>query len=180
MDNIDKKMKRDKITFKDVVITLIIALSIAFISKQFFITTTVQGSSMESTLQNKERLILNVNAYKKEKPQYGDIIVFERDDLSQKYFIKRVIASEGDTLKIQDNKLYINNELIHEDYIKEEMLTDDLEVTIPEGKVFAMGDNRNNSVDSRSFIIGLVDVEDEIVGKAIFNLSKFEKMDGLN
>ena len=180
MFNIDKNLKRNNITLKDIVITIIIALSVLLVVKQFYITTTVKGQSMQSTLNNKEMLILDVNAYNKDKPKYKDIIVFERRDLSQRYFIKRVIGVEGDTLKIQNNKLFINNELIDEAYIKEDMVTEDLEVRIPKGKVFVMGDNRNNSIDSRSFVIGLVDVKDEIVGKAIFNLSKFKKVDGLN
>ena len=172
-----RKMERYKVNFKDIVVIIMITLAVTFVIKQFYMISTVDGYSMESTLYDKEMLILDVNAYDKEKPKYKDIIVFERRDLIQRYFIKRVIATEGDTLKIESNKLFINNELIDEYYIKEEMITEDLEVKIPKGKVFAMGDNRNNSMDSRSYIIGLVDVKQEIIGKAIFSLTELKKIE---
>jgi len=82
-----------------------------------------------------------------------------------------------DGIKIQNNKVYVNGEVLDEPYINEPMnKNENITVTIPEGYLFVMGDNRNNSLDSRSSEIGLIDVEKEVVGKAIFSLSSFSKI----
>ena len=114
--------------------------------------------------------------YKKGEAGKGEIVIIKRVDLSVKYLVKRIIAVEGDTLEIKDNELYLNNEVVNEPYIKEKMeSTDYNKITIPTGKVFVMGDNRNKSVDSRSSTIGLIDVKD-IEGKVIFKLPFFNKI----
>ena len=107
----------------------------------------------------------------------GDIIVIKKKVKDGDYIIKRVIGQGGDTIKIQNNKVYVNGEVLDEPYINEPMnKNENITVTIPEGYLFVMGDNRNNSLDSRSSEIGLIDVEKEVVGKAIFSLSSFSKI----
>ncbi|CCL32279.1 TPA: signal peptidase I [Clostridioides difficile] len=169
-----KKQVNEKFTFKDIIVTVILSVIAFLLISSVIRLTTVMGHSMSQTLYDGEKLIISKIAYNKEDPKYKDVVVIKRSDLNVKYIIKRVIAVEGDTLKIINNKLYINDKLIEENYINEKMQTSDLEIKIPKDKIFVMGDNRNNSIDSRSSIIGLIDQKD-IEGKVIFNLSQFKK-----
>lgn len=161
--------KITKKDMKDMIITIVVALTLSAMVLIFFRFTTIDGHSMDNTLYDGQRLILSMKSYAFGKtPEYKDIIVFERKDLSTRYLVKRVIGVAGDRVSIKNNQLYINNELINEDYIKEPMKeTDDMDIVVPEGKVFVMGDNRNHSIDSRKYIIGFVDIENEICGKVL-------------
>lgn len=164
--------KSEKITLRDLIKTIIVSGAIAGLFLMFFRIATVQGNSMDKTLSNGDKLLLSTTLYKLEKPKYKDIVVIRRDDLPVKCIVKRVIGVEGDKVRIKDNRLYINDELVQEDYINEEMHTDDLELTVPEGKVFVMGDNRNYSTDSRSKEVGLVDYKTEVYGKVISDIEQ--------
>lgn len=161
-------IKISKRYLKDLIITIMLGITLSIVILSFFRITTINGHSMDNTLYDGQRLILSMKSYSFGKtPEYKDVIVFERKDLSTRYLVKRVIGVAGDRVAIKDNQLYINNKLINEDYIKEPMNMDDLDIVVPEGKVFVMGDNRNNSIDSRKCIIGFVDIEDEICGKVL-------------
>lgn len=163
--------KNERITLRDLIKTIVVAGVISGLFLMFFRIATVQGNSMDKTLANGDKLVLSTTVYKMEKPKYKDIIVVKRDDLSVKYIVKRVIGVEGDNIRIKDDKLYINEELIQEDYVNEEMHTDDLEITVPEGKVFVMGDNRNYSTDSRGKEVGLIDCKSQIYGKVVCDMN---------
>ena len=171
------KKKKIKVFIKDSAIVLILSIIFAIVVGQFLRFSTVIGHSMDNTLYDEERLLVNKFVYKNNAPERGDIVIVERKDLSIQYLVKRVIAVEGDSLEIKDNVVYLNDEILEEDYILEEMITDDLEkITIQEGKIFVMGDNRNNSMDSRDKIIGTVDIEKEVFGKAVFSISEWKKI----
>lgn len=173
----EKKLKKGIRQILPLILVVILSLAISGLIVSFYRPSVVDGISMNNTLEDGDWLIIKNKPYKENVPEYKDIVVIERKDLSIRYIIKRVIGVPGDKIVIKDNKLYKNDALLEEDYIKEEMLTEDSELTVPEGKVFVMGDNRNNSLDSRSNIIGLVDIQSEILGKAVFNISQFEKIE---
>lgn len=148
---------------KVIVITLLITYFILF----FIQISRVQGSSMEPTYKEGNIVIVEKIFYKMGSPSNNDIIVVNAD-LANRHYIKRVVGVSGDHLEIKDGKLYRNDELVEEEYIKEPMLQTDMVIDIPEGKVFVMGDNRNNSSDSRQ--LGYYDIKDDIVGKVILKL----------
>ena len=153
---------------------VVIALVIAFVVIQFVRPTVVKESSMEPNLNNNNYIFISKMAYKVGDPEYGDIIVFksnlEMKDGSSKNLIKRVIGLPGDVIKVSENKVYRNGELLDEPYIKDQNnCPGEVEVTVPSGCVFAMGDNREVSIDSRNTEVGCVP-EFTIVGKAFFKL----------
>ncbi len=133
---------------------------------------TVDGNSMMNTLQDQDKLIISNFNY---TPQTGDIVVIYIEGQNKPY-IKRVIATEGQTVKIDFEKwqVYVDGELLEEDYVLRR--EGDMhyaafyngEFTVPEGQVYVMGDNRNDSTDSR--VLGCLD-EHNIIGRVIVRLA---------
>lgn len=157
---------------KVIVVSFIIALIITSMVKP----TVVIGESMNDTLHNKDLLLVNRLAYKGEKePQYKDIVIFKTKLENDKVLIKRVIGEPGDKIKIENGQVYRNGQLLKESYIGGQDTIGMIDTTVPEGKVFVMGDNRNNSLDSRFEEVGFVD-EDDIIGKIMFRIYPFEKI----
>lgn len=153
----------------DWVQSIIAALIICIVIFLFFIRVIdVSGDSMNPTLYNGEKMLVSGLFY---KPKQGDIVIFKTDDYDpDKALVKRVIATEGQVVNIDfDNGIvYVNDEPIEEDYIADlTRVKIDFRGpwTVPEGCVFVMGDNRNQSTDSRDKRIGNVD-EKEIIGRA--------------
>lgn len=144
----------------------IIAIWRAFGSMTF----TVSGESMMNTLHDKDRMIVTSFMY---EPKYGDIVVIPHTHAIPVPIIKRVIATAGQTLKIdfKKNKVYVDGNLLDEPYISSKTVFGDTLIPekIPEGFVFVMGDNRAHSTDSRFEEVGLVSVDD-ILGKAQFTI----------
>lgn len=152
-------------------------LFITVVMTFFFRVIVVEGNSMNRTLSNGDRVIITNFCY---TPQRGDIVVTDKNNYFKTPLIKRVIAIEGDTIKIDysTGDVYINGEILSEDYIKEKIAISDketLEITIPDGYVFLMGDNRNQSSDSRESVVGVIN-EKNIMGKAIFRIMPLEKI----
>ena len=161
-----EKFKKEAIEWIKIIAT---ALIFAFIITQFIRPTLVRGESMYPTLVENDYLIINRMAYKFNEPKKGDIIVFKtnllQEDGSPKDLVKRVIAVGGDHIKIEDSKVYVNDKLLDEPYIHDNYTEGNIDMVIPEGEVFAMGDNREKSLDSRYESVGLVD-NDEYNGKS--------------
>lgn len=116
-----------------------------------------------------DRLVADMRNHKSQKPQRGDIIIFEFPKDPSKDFIKRVIGAEGEKIEIVDNKIYINEKLLDDPWGHFTMPRSSIEdygpVRVPEDSLFVLGDNRDNSMDSRFF--GFINVE-KVKGKALY------------
>ncbi len=139
----------------------------------------VDGNSMEPTLHHQNRLFVYRLGY---EPDNGDIIVFKPRGDQNRYYIKRVIAVEGQTVDIKDGEVYVDGEKLHEEYISAKIMSDypgQYPKIVPEDCVFVLGDNRNASRDSRDETgVGMVE-EDSIVGKALFRVLPLSQLGGL-
>jgi len=159
--------------------TIVISVAIALVITMFIRPTLVKGHSMYPTLEPNNYLIINKIPYMLHKPERGDIVVFKShlkaDDGKEKDLIKRVIAVEGDHLEIKDGVTYVNGKKIKEDYINGDFTSGEVEIDVPEDKVFVMGDNRQNSLDSRDSRVGPVEI-DTIRGKVLVRLFPFNKI----
>lgn len=147
-----------------------------FVLTYFFRIVNVDGDSMKNTLIDNEKLIVTSCMY---TPADGDIVVISHGQHLDEPIVKRVIATQGQTLKIDFDKqeVYVDGKLIDEPYISSEIVQGDAKIPeiIPEGKVFVMGDNRAISNDSRYNQVGLIDVDD-IIGKAQFRILPVNKI----
>lgn len=144
-----------------VVAVIIAGFIITFIMQSF----VVEGSSMEPTLHDSQRLFVNKFIYRFTPPKYGDIVVFRYPLDPSRRYIKRVIGVPGDTINITQGKVYLNGNVLEEPYIREPVRRDWGPYKVPEGRLFVMGDNRNNSDDSRFADVGYLETK-YLVGKA--------------
>ncbi|MDQ0204201.1 signal peptidase I [Pectinatus haikarae] len=152
---------------KDWIISIAIAVVLALFIRHFIVELyLVDGPSMQPTLVNHERLVVNKFIYRLREPKRGEILIFQYPRDTSRDFIKRVIALPGDTIEIKDGHVFVNNELQNEPFILSQTRGDYPLTTIPEGHIFVMGDNRNNSEDSRFTDVGFVPFN-LIKGKAV-------------
>lgn len=147
----------------------VVAFIVAFILSNYVIVNArIPSASMKNTINEGDKVIGFRLSYMFSNPKRGDIVMFYAPDKENTIYIKRVIGVPGDRIVIQDNKLYINDELITENYIENPWTknkgTSEFDV-IPEDEYFMMGDNRDNSNDSR--VWGTVK-KSKIIAKAIF------------
>ena len=131
----------------------------------------VDGHSMVPTLQDGDRLLV-LNSMLYDDYKYGDIVVLRKDTFLEEPIVKRVIATEGQTVDIDfsSGSVYVDGVLLKEEYINELTFLEEgteFPLTVPEGSVFVMGDNRNHSSDSRDSRLGTVDTR-YVIGKAVF------------
>ena len=132
----------------------------------------VDGHSMLNTLQHGDRLLV-VNSMLYHDYKYGDIVILRKDGVfDDDPIVKRVISVEGQTVDIDfaEGIVYVDGEALEEDYIREPTYTaegTEFPLTVPEGSIFVMGDNRNGSSDSRDYRLGTVDTR-YVIGKAAF------------
>lgn len=155
---------------KEWVIAIEAAVILAVVLNMFIIVNAViPSASMESTIMTGDRIFGNRLAYINSDPQRGDIIIFKFPDDEKQLFIKRVIGLPGETVEMIDGKIYIDNSdtPLNEPYVMETPLGNYGPVTVPEGAYFVMGDNRNNSADSRYWDNTFV-YKEKILGRAVF------------
>ncbi|MDR3072476.1 MAG: signal peptidase I [Clostridiales Family XIII bacterium] len=153
---------------------VLIAITFSLLILLFIKPTVVREHSMENTLHPNDYVFVSKQAYRFGEMHRGDVVVFKSDlkseDGSTKNLIKRVIGLPGDSIEIYGGNVYLNGEKLKEDYIKDGVTNGVLEkVVVPEGRLFVMGDNRQQSKDSRDPEVGFVS-EKEVLGKAFFRL----------
>lgn len=158
-----------------------IAVIIAAIILAFFKPIIVQQESMHPNFYSGDYLITSRQSYRLlGEPQRGDVIVFRSslydENGKQKNLIKRIVGLPGETIEIKNGEVYINGELLQENYVAEQGLSGEMDaITVPEGRLFVMGDNRRVSQDSRSPAVGTISM-DSIVGKVIIRLYPFSEI----
>lgn len=182
MGELRKARKRKELM--EWIISLVIVLVVAFAVRNFvFGVVIVKGSSMEPTFEHNDVTVINKFSYLLGNPKQGDIVVCSYDKgTAEENIIKRVIGIPGDVIDIETGEDYeyivlVNGQAIAEPYLKENMeQSGDIEYpyTVPEGSYFVMGDNRNNSNDSRSKLIGAIP-KSNIAGKVAIRVMPFER-----
>lgn len=180
---VKSKNKKLKEAFSTVLYFLIVLLVTWFLITFVIQRTVVEQSSMETTLQSGDSLLVDKISYRFTEPKRFEIIIFPYK-LSEKktYYIKRVIGLPGETVRIDyDGNIYINGEVLEEDYGREVIQPNstwsakmDKGITLADDEYFVLGDNRNNSVDSRFDNVGAIK-RDEIIGRAILRIYPFNK-----
>ncbi|TDX51960.1 signal peptidase I [Orenia marismortui] len=149
---------------KEYLQSILIALVISFLIITFVVQAFyIPSGSMRPTLKPGDRIFANKFIYRFREPQRQEIIVFKYPVDPSRRFIKRLIGLPGDRVKIIEGRVYVNGKALEEDYTLEKSYSDFPEVKVPENHYFMLGDNRNNSEDSRFW--GFVPREN-IVGKA--------------
>ena len=166
------------------ILLIVITISASyFITTNVFVKTSVSGTSMEPTLKEGQVVIVNKLEYYIKSPKRNDVIVYKQSNKEHSYFeIKRVIGLPGETVKIKNGIVYINDEAIKEKVKTEAISNSGLAeegVKLDDNEYFVLGDNRNDSEDSRFAGIGNV-LKNEILGKAVATEKPFSLVDSLN
>jgi signal peptidase I len=159
------------------IISLLIAFSIALLLRLFvFEFISVSGPSMQPTLYSAEYVFMEKVTYWFREPEFGDVVICKFPDSTATY-VKRVIGVGGDEIEIKDGTLYINgtaDTTYFSGYIEDTMP----KTVVPDDSVFVMGDNRNQSMDSRFDTVGPLD-NDMVLGKALFIIWPLDQIRGL-
>lgn len=163
----DKKTLGIIYDFAEILMTAVLAITVVFAF--CFKTSVVNGDSMKDTLHNGDTVIISsIN----KTVNYGDVVVISQPNMLRKVLIKRVIGVGGQTVTFdsENKKVFVDGVELYEPYLPEKMVFSPSmtgSITVPEGMLFVMGDNRNDSTDSRDPIIGFID-ERYIVGKVLY------------
>jgi len=185
----DKVSKKPLITKLIINIFLWVAEIIAVIFLAYFIVhyaiekTDMIGASMETTLSNSNPIIINKFSYRFSDPKRFDVVVFKQSGKEHSYYnIKRIIGLPGETVLLKEDHIYIDGEVIEDIIIVEPMVNYGLakeEILLEENEYFVLGDNRNNSEDSRFASVGNI-LADDIIGKASIRFSPFNFINKIN
>lgn len=166
------------------IVDIIVIICIAFLTVTFFFdNTTITGHSMNDTLNHTDVMLVNKAVFKFRNPDRYDIVIFEPNigNVSD-YYIKRIIGLPGETVQIIDGKVYIDGKVLEDDVIKMEIYNAGNAaepITLGYNEYFVLGDNRNNSDDSRFSNVGLVK-SDSIIGMPWFVIYPFEDFGGID
>ena len=156
----------------------IIACAVLFVENVLIINARIPSASMESTINAGDLILGNRLSYIKKSPERGDIVIFYEPDGSGQLYIKRIVGLPGDTVSIQDGKIFVND-IQSDEYCPESAYTPSgmlqFPVLVPENSYFLLGDNRENSFDSRFWENTFLPKEN-IVGKAVFRYWPVWKM----
>ena len=177
-----KKPKTKKENIMEWIKDLLIAAIAALIILELLMPTIVRQHSMENTLNQNDYVFVSKRSYTwfGQEIKRGDIITFMSDletgDGQKKMLVKRVIGLPGESVEIKGGSVFINGVALEEDYTRDGYTEGEMsEVTVPEGHIFVLGDNRQNSTDSRSKSVEFVSI-DRIKGKVIFRLFPLNKI----
>ncbi|MBQ6967621.1 MAG: signal peptidase I [Lachnospiraceae bacterium] len=165
-----------KVVGYSIYILIILALALA-VKILVFQRTVVEGGSMESTLQDGDSLLVEKLSYRFSDPERFDIVVFPYTGEKGVYFVKRIIGLPGETVEIREGVLLIDSKVLPYRYNRDKIMNAGLvstEITLHENEYFVMGDNVNDSVDSRSPEVGNID-RDLIIGKVFLRVSPFDR-----
>ena len=179
-ETIEKRQEKNPVRE---VLSTILYLALVILAAYLIVTfvgqrTEVNGSSMENTLDNGDNLIVDKISYRLGSPKRFDIVVFPYPQNPSTYFIKRVIGLPGETVRIDSSgKIYINGQVLEENFGREVISNPGLAqepIKLGEDQYFVLGDNRNNSMDSRDSRVGLISGK-SMVGKAFLRIWPLKK-----
>ena len=157
-----KKILKEILSYSKLILFSLLAS--LFIKENVAACARIPTGSMEETVMAGSRVVINCMAYFFEEPQRGDIVSFYYPDDGVTVYLKRVMGLPGETIQGIDGYIYINDIKLAKDYTEEKIAEDFGPFTVPEGCYFMMGDNRNNSWDSRFWMQPFVE-KDKIMGK---------------
>ncbi|WP_446899803.1 signal peptidase I [Clostridium sp. LBM24168] len=164
--------------FTEYAFPIILAIGLAFICRSYvFARTDVIGPSMQPTFSDKDIVFMEKISTETGHINRGEIVVFNSHDENEDNYIKRVIGIPGDKIEIMSGKVYLNGKILAENYLPEGVITESnsavTKYVVPEGYIFVLGDNRQNSTDSR--IIGPVNLKD-VKGHVILRVYPFDNI----
>ena len=147
------RTRRARSFLAEVAIICVLALVLALLTKQFVTQVyAISGRSMEPTLHDGEMVMIHKLSPSLIELERGDLVIFRAPKDPNKDLIKRVVALPGDTVEICDNELFVNGELVTEEYILQDAYPrDEDKLTVPVDQIYVLGDNRPQSQDSRQF-----------------------------
>ncbi len=157
-----------------ILIILVLALAVKIL---VFQRTVVEGASMEGTLHDGDSLLVEKLSYRFSDPERFDIVVFPYSGEKGVYFVKRIIGLPGETVEIREGVLLIDSKVLPYRYNRDKIMNAGLvstEITLQDNEYFVMGDNVNDSVDSRSPEVGNIN-RDFIIGKVFLRVSPFDR-----
>lgn len=165
----NEKTIRNIYDFASILVSAVLAVCLIFTF--VFKISAVDGDSMNNTLRNGDKVLITARDWSVER---GDIVVISQPNAFNKVLIKRVIATEGQTVEIngKTHQVIVDGEVLDEPYIAEPLVVQgawSYPLTVPKGCVFVMGDNRNRSTDSRDSAVGMIDTR-YIVGESIYRI----------
>lgn len=184
-DEKSKKSSNAKEFFRDVLIFIIACCVLFILNSTVLINAKIPSESMETTLMTHDRVIGNRLSYKNKNPERFDIVIFKYPDDESQYFVKRIIGLPGDTVVVKEGKVYINGSKtpLPDDFCQFTNTTPtnsgDGVFKVPAGHYFMMGDNRNDSLDSRFWVNKYV-AKDKITAKVVYIYWPFSHVKGIN